>query len=501
MGQDEQSRASGRVRERDAESQREQRQDVLRSLTGQLPAPPPPPPPASSLWESLRARREEVRQRRILLTVIVLAALGLAYIGGLTLRDQLATRQTTATSTPTPGGQAALVIAPFARNIHCPQAEAWSPGGTEIAVLGYEHGCPPNGFIQGTGSNSGVIGIYDASSGQPITTLPLDATVRPQVHGERSTIHYTGLTYVPGGRILVASFVIRDPLNRGNLNAGYGIFYSDVRGINTAATVYNVSDPSAAGYFNVFSGSAGVPSENAPLAPSLEYQWGGYQSGSSNAVPRLVTLSPLGSGPPPAVNPGRRVGNPAGDPQFTIWQPGVLESGLAQGRDGQPLLSAGLYTFSPLDIIAITTDGSVAYSPLGFTGRLQSTGVAAPTSTTLARIVPLPLLPRRDVALQAVLNSIATPDVGTPTPQAVEIAWRPNGTVLAALPLDGKNHTIRLFDTASGSVLGTLTLPTRFAQNDRAAPQLRWSPDGTHLLGVVPELSTIAVWDVSKILG
>jgi hypothetical protein len=95
----------------------------------------------------------------------------------------------------------------------------------------------------------------------------------------------------------------------------------------------------------------------------------------------------------------------------------------------------------------------------------------------------------------------------------IDMAWSPNGRVLAAVPEQrvGTNGTlpspnangpqVTLYDTATGSLVGTLVT----LSNSQATPIvgsisfLRWSADSSHLMVFSDQLDTITIWGPSRL--
>ena len=123
----------------------------------------------------------------------------------------------------------------------------------------------------------------------------------------------------------------------------------------------------------------------------------------------------------------------------------------------------------------------------------------------------MPNIAIRDPALQGLFVSL-TASANTGGHLLDDIAWSPNGRVLAAIPDDISNNltgggagssTVTFYDCATGKTIGTLrpqasshiSAPEGFADpNLISISLLRWSADGSHVLVYSDQLGTITVW-------
>ena len=122
----------------------------------------------------------------------------------------------------------------------------------------------------------------------------------------------------------------------------------------------------------------------------------------------------------------------------------------------------------------------------------------------------------RDPALQRLLVSL-TSSANSGGHPLDEIAWSPNGHVLAAIPDDiSSNLTggsansvpVTFYDCATGRTIGTLQPQSHadISTNEGFADPyiisislLRWSADGSHVLVYSDQLDTITVWSLSML--
>jgi len=103
----------------------------------------------------------------------------------------------------------------------------------------------------------------------------------------------------------------------------------------------------------------------------------------------------------------------------------------------------------------------------------------------------LPYYPVRDSALQNLLLTLNSSTFD------VVVAWQPAGYVLAAY--DYGMIGLDMYDSVTGAEVALLDLPDELRTDLSGTTMLRWSPDGLHLLLFDPELSTVTIWNVSKV--
>jgi hypothetical protein len=114
------------------------------------------------------------------------------------------------------------------------------------------------------------------------------------------------------------------------------------------------------------------------------------------------------------------------------------------------------------------------------------------------------IFPVRDAGLQALIASLQSASAPFFTRLALA-AWRPDGALLAAqaepTTAGAPPNPITLVDCASGKTLATLRIPSDIRPSNVSgnASQLRWSPDGTHLLLYETSLRALVVWGASAL--
>jgi hypothetical protein len=206
-----------------------------------------------------------------------------------------------------------------------------------------------------------------------------------------------------------------------------------------------------------------------PLSPALAYHWGA----NGTLVPETLLTD---TGVPVAPAPGP-VGNPIGDPSFTLWQPGSVNvTAMAD--------SSRLYSWSTI-LAAWSPDGRYLVDGMTLFGLLKPPGRRFPSSYTLilTRMDQVPLLPARDKALLKVVDT------------ATALAWSPNGHVLAA---DHAGKSVDLYDCRTGDRLASLALHDKGVASSTAAILLRWSPDGSRLLVSNLVWGMITLWELPQ---
>jgi WD40 repeat protein len=212
-----------------------------------------------------------------------------------------------------------------------------------------------------------------------------------------------------------------------------------------------------------------------PLPPAVAYHWGG----NGTLVPdNVLTHATLSTAPPLPPGP---VGNPDGNPWFTIWQPGVAHS--MSLVDSSNVYS--MYTWST-DFAAWSPDGRYLVDGIGVSGLLQPPGQPFPSRKALVAsgLEQAPLLPIHDAVLLSVITS------------ATSLAWSPNGRVLAAY---STGNIVTLYECANGHKLATLHVHTTSPAPLAHAVVLRWSPNGAYLLLSSVPWGLISLWSVAHL--
>lgn len=423
-----------------------------------------------------------------------------------------------------------LSINPANDVIACPVDAEWSPNSAYIAMLGYRSQCPGAGEAP---SVSGQLNIYDAASGQLVTSAPLDQQILSQAAKTIAAalpsatifspyIDYTGLLWSPDSSSLEATFAILNlaytfPAPNAYYTANAtpqptpavaGVWISGHLGPGpsfgagrTLATPFTLgTDPLLRPAIEWDLSQNRLVSANVSLPPALGYAWG------SNGA--LFERDPVAPDQAPAPIRTPQISTPDGGAYFTIWQPAELEQGqifTQTSTAGQPPEIQGkpvpnLYLwYSNFPILS--PDGRYLITPATYGGRLIIPGQPEVPLSALKTTGQdqAALLPFHDTAQQHLF----------PQQTGATLAWRADGDVLAALvgPAQRGAH-INLYSCASGKLLRSISVPPQanseaelslsFLGPSANNIYLRWSPDGAHLLLYNPYGDTkIDVWSIT----
>jgi WD40 repeat protein len=389
----------------------------------------------------------------------------------------------------------------------CPRAVAWSPDERQVAILshcGDFHGASNNVMVYDTadGHRRATVALDDIISQSPL--FPDNCNDEPRF----KLLSAYNLFWLPSGRLAVAGSVYLwtaadthtacpawDALVLVDANGGHAqVARADSRAqagdLGPCGRTWDVQAASPA--------AASAAGDDCPLAPALGYRWadGG----------KLQPQTPLNSTSAPAAPGPGPVGNPDGGTQFTVWQSATVSITWPERAPGA---ASGIYQMDEW-LGAYSPDGRYAYGGLPLFYRLQPAGQQPPTPSDISQpgTADEPLLPVKDAALRRVLAGLPPPAeshnefVTLPT----ALAWRPDGTMLAALGTDldsdGKTsdaqQSVRLLDCASGSVRLSLTPLADPAHKQAFSTSLilSWSPDGSRLLLISGARGTATLWDL-----
>jgi hypothetical protein len=356
--------------------------------------------------------------------------------------------------------------------ITCLTDAAWSPDSRSIAVLGYQDNCYRDDATV-------VVNLYDAHSRKLMAQVHPEAAIVLALYSSSSfplrqpfAIDYVHIIWSPDGQRLALTF---DTVSAQPSVNGVELVSRDG---GHAQVLLQQQYPTAPFYAEWdLAQSLLVPFTPPlsafslmPLPPALAYHWGT----KGTLLPETLTTPTT----VPAVPPLGPVGNPDGDPSFTIWQPGsTYVVSFAE--------SSHLYTWST-DFAAWSPDGRYLVDGIALFGLLKPPGRLFPIPETLviARENQAPLLPIHDKAFLKVIDT------------ATVLAWNPNGHVLAAYS-GGKS--VDLYDCINGDRLASLVLHSKDAPSLADALLLRWSPDGSHLLISSVQWGLITLWSSNQV--
>jgi WD40 repeat protein len=409
-----------------------------------------------------------------LAVIIVAAAVG-AYAG---LRYRPAT--------PAPS-HPVLRLVPTNDLLYCITQLAWSPDGRYVAALGNEIPCGA-----APGSKAGLIYVYDAQTGKVAQKLHPDALVMgaPAVKSGIAaytaptngppTVDYFTLTWTPDGQALIMSFSVLPTLagsSGPSYQSGTGVLRLAVGSRATSAVMIDTLTQFPDGDVERWDLQTGQPAMVPAPPAAAAYQW--------NSLGALTAIDATPDGPVGAPNSGQR---------FTVWQPGSLAY-----QQAPPSSPTGLPVTDTQDILwsanitPISPDGRYYY-PL-----LTANGSLAPPSTQHPFAHEKILAPH-DAALQALAQALVGAHSTFPG-SLLQLAWRPDGKLLAALypnasaPVGDSAFTISLYDTATGKLVKRLTPDlSRLQVGESGIETLSWSPDGKRLLLIDNVYGAITIW-------
>ncbi|MBF6589773.1 MAG: PD40 domain-containing protein [Ktedonobacterales bacterium] len=462
----------------DEEARRQRREALQRLSDARRGATGAAPPPSAAPDEEARRGSRWLLLLAAVLCVAVIAAVASRF---------LPTSHPSGPPSPQPA-QITLALT----NLGCPQDATWSPDGKLLAVVGHARDAQAC-------RSEGLLNLYDMTTGKLRRQVSLDATILPSARAADASItptsyvNYSNVIWSPNGQRLAITFVaLSDQLPT---RAVSGLWVADLATLNARVLTRALgTDLSAATEWFVDGGPLVFPTPS----PALSFTWG-----ANSALLLDTILTPTSAPPAPSLGP---IGSPSG-PNFTIWQPGQAALVITP-PDASTTYIPGAYTFTT-DIATWSPDGTLIWDALHFTLRVEPQRHSPPSTQTLRALglTQAPLLPVRDVGLQAVydaMNATAL-DLTDTHSQVAQIAWRPDGRYLAAQPTlfasppstDIALRTVRIYDCATGRVVATLIPPTPLAAPGLATSLMRWSPDGTRLLLLDPSLNEAVVWGPS----
>lgn len=486
------------------DTEREQRLRALSTLAydptiPQAGTPPPETSRFSQVEEPRLSLRPPKRRRRSVFVLAIASLLLVVIIAGVALSR--AQRPSVNSSL---AGSRVIGFAPQDHFLNCEKDVSWSPDGQSIAILGYERHCPipaANNYIYW----QGLVQIYSAKNGKLLRQILLDPTIDAALHltpptnatpaprsgggnGEaQQIIDYYHLLWSSDSSTLAITFLV------GEWPWTSGLLLMSSSGADTRI-LSHVQSRSDSGYgtWDLTTG-AFTPDPISTLA--LAYTWG--------AGGALVPQGVLSADAAPAALPLGPVGNPNGQPSFTIWQPATIGEMFAR-QSTTPI--AGVYYYEA-NFAAWSPDGRYL-TEMDLPALIEPGTPPAPAKADLTRMVGnlLPLLPVRDRAFAGVFSQFATAsDIQQLT---MHVAWSPNGKLLAVQSLwidsasgqtDLSTYKVGIYDCATGKLLATLrptTVIQPLAEFDNTS--FRWSPDGTRLLLWDSNFGTLTIWPVPQ---
>ena len=406
--------------------------------------------------------------------------------------------------------KASVELLPQEVGIACLADSVWSPDSSSVAFLGYKKDCVYGSHVY----EHGLVAIYSGLSGKLVRLLSPDDAIFHTLHTQFPTIHtvpdiyYDSLLWSPDGHSIALTFSLGLPsqtlLAAGNIvgvalvdnSSGRERVMMGTHQDNGSPVEWDVQEqremasmviPSLIPPARTPAYTPAYTSATIPVLPAFAYRWGPngtlipeFIRGHYLRIPRSkVDRLQIG-----------HIGNPDGEQSFTLWQPGI---GMLNTRDSMGhTYTPGFFTWNT-NFSAWSPDERYLISSVYIKGVLQLPGQPFPDSQTLAKfhMNSLPYFAVRDLALQRLLLAL---DASTFN---IVVAWHPAGFFLAAY--DYGMVDLDLYDCSTGANVALLELPDELRTDLSGTTVLRWSPDGTRLLLFDAQLSTVTIWNVSKV--
>jgi hypothetical protein len=372
---------------------------------------------------------------------------------------------------------AALITGPVVAprdGLVCLREVAWAPDARRLAALGVAGGCPVSRYAPA------VVNVYDVAADRLVSRWQPDAAIfaalglpMPAAGQVGPVLYQHVLLWSRDGRTLALTFFADISVEPRILS------YDGVVLLNIATGRERVLLDREGGRgfgqivleWDLAAGAPAVlpyelppagPLFNLAAAPAYTWDGNGQFMSAATAENAHATATPIG--------------NPNGDAIVTLWQPGIV-SLIAPAASGTGR-SAGVYTWSTT-FAAWSPDGRYLIDGVTTGGRLELASRPTPSAETLdaLQIGRFPALAPRDAGMARALEALgAAFEAG----QALWLAWRPDGRVLAASP-DGDDVTF--YDSASGRTLARVrTAAAAGLEGGLPGGAMRWSPDGKWLV-------------------
>ena len=461
-----------------SDEQQRERIEALRELARQQGAEAPPvsqsPAPAETFTQRARLTKRSGRWRLPLIVGPLVAVI--VGSGAWWLWQRQATQLA-----PIP---AELALDLPSLKLFCPQALAWSPDGTRVAVQVSDHTCEQQ--------SAHLLAIFDARQGKLLQRFDIDVILGK--HGvtglSRSPSAFGPPLWSPDGKNIAVPYGASQ-----GLTTSWGALLLPLS--SGEERIFSSSAPSTGGV--VWDAQTGKALSSArTLPPALT-----YRVGSDG----LVTSDQ------PAVSAGATptyTGSPTSG-ELSRWRSGVLSYTFNTTpedylRPHAWYLKARLTAWASQNLLAV---GFPAPSLLP-----GGTVIASECATLgLAAMCANPPLALPDRAFEAAYQQ-ARAEIRLPSHPELEqpnfpvpVAWRPDGKVLATLLQqdgfysEGSSLRVTLYDTASGQVIKTLTAlrTANITANDDSIAPTYGSPAGTQLAFVDAGSNRVTIWGASSL--
>ena len=326
----------------------------------------------------------------------------------------------------------------------CLADSAWSPSGSQLAILGYQGQCGASSHL------AGVLNIYDSAGHLRRRQMPLDPLLAPAfktlpraVNTDRISLGQ--VIWFNDEQRLAITFALPPRSDIGETTTQFGIIVLDPSGANAHQLVHFYEIPNRPGNSyplpdtglvwdlktdqnTMLSGAITFEFWNNPLPLAHQYTW--------SATGALTPAPAIGGGGQTT----QAIGNPQGDTTFQVWQSGWLTA-LQQTDLPYPLLGAQANwqtTFA-----ASSPDGRFVLAPVTMRSpvspRIAGASPQDPENTGLP-----PILLALDAGFAHIVRSIPTYVPGAAQP-LIYVAWRPDGKALATFNL-ANDQKLNIYD-------------------------------------------------------
>jgi len=358
---------------------------------------------------------------------------------------------------------------------------AWSTDSKQVAVLGYGQNCPlmpgPPPSLQ--------VNIYNAVSQKLIRQMRLDTLILSTLkhHGARSasasSVNLGSIVWSPDGQELAVSFNTDEigPIYAGvlllapNGDGQRVMLWQDKRGNSPSSFLewdLTRGAPRVVYYSKQPASSSQQFAPIVNLQPASAYRW------DANGVLEPESQPAHGT-----------IGNPDGDPTFTIWQPGFADYVTQQYPLG-PTLPVKFFTWNT-QFAAWSPDGRYFIDQVYTVGRFVVPRQPSPSHQELVSLGmdQLTTFAIRDKALAGILAKLLSGQSSSEN----FVAWRPDGRELATY----NAGQVEIYDCATGRVLASL-IPSGKPADLNGGETFSWSPDGSRLMLSSSTWGVLTVW-------
>ena len=447
-----------------------------------------------ALSDAVHPRRRATNrwQRWMLFASIALAMVVIATV----VSGYLLTQSPKKTARPkSPAALASFKIDLTSFSLYCPQALAWSPDGSQFAVLASSTSClAPNASLW-----PDTIAIFDTANGEEYRYFTFSAVLPHSAHIDQPV-----LTWSPNGKFLAT--VAHGDSGPGSPGtdimiiasvASFGVLSSTEPGSPDSASDGSASD-AYIWHIEAQGMGAGIQHQiSYPIPAAMLYTL----DATDLLAPVNVTL------PDPSMLMGSPVASGAG--RYSLWENGVIArvsndtSGPASASPAALYYSASVPMWSGDGAYLAPSVGLGTYplpgdSPQVIANMGPDICVSRGLPPCAAKAIPYP-----DKAFQRAAESFL--GGARFSTFSIPVAWRPDGKLMATiLPGDfpafqSGQYRVSVSRTDTGETAQTFTAPTNnTATYLNAQASLAWSPNGVHLSFVDYGGSSVSVWTVAS---